>query len=151
MKKQVIKAKPKLCLCRNTNQISAQLTLKQQMNLSLPEHRAWPWRHLWNTTRRYKTTNTAHRTLPAMTLLTGRKPLMPGGRPSTYTEKLTGKICTRLAEGESLRSICNDATMPAMSTVMLWLQAHEKFSEQYARGTSKPHGMMIIVNVGAGF
>ena len=57
---------------------------------------------------------------------------MPGGRPSTYTEKLTGKICTRLAEGESLRSICKDATLPAMSTVMLWLQEHEKFSEQYA-------------------
>ncbi len=58
---------------------------------------------------------------------------MPGGRPSKYTNKLTDKICTRLAVGESLRSICKDAKMPAMSTVMLWLQEREEFSEQYAR------------------
>ncbi len=58
---------------------------------------------------------------------------MPAGRPSTYSNKLTDKICTRLAVGESLRSICKDAKIPAMSTVMLWLQEHDDFSEQYAR------------------
>ncbi len=57
------------------------------------------------------------------------------GRPSLYTEALAAKICLRLAEGESLRSICADKAMPGLSTVMGWLfdGKHEGFPEQYAR------------------
>ncbi len=57
------------------------------------------------------------------------------GRPSLYTNKLVAKICRRLAEGESLRAICADRAMPAISTVMGWLfdGNHDGFSEQYAR------------------
>ncbi len=57
------------------------------------------------------------------------------GRPSIYTEPLAAKICRRLAEGKSLRSICRDDAMPAISTVMGWLfdGEHDEFSEQYAR------------------
>ncbi len=57
------------------------------------------------------------------------------GRPSLYTEALTAEICRRLAEGESLRAICADKAMPAISTVMGWLfdDKHEGFSAQYAR------------------
>ncbi len=57
------------------------------------------------------------------------------GRPSLYTEALTARICRRLAEGESLRAICADKAMPAISTVMGWLfdGNHDGFSEQYAR------------------
>ena len=57
------------------------------------------------------------------------------GRPSLYTDKLAAKICQRLAEGESLRAICADKAMPAISTVMGWLfdGNHDGFSEQYAR------------------
>ena len=57
------------------------------------------------------------------------------GRPSLYTEALAAKICLRLAEGESLRTICADEAMPGMSTVMGWLfdDKHEGFPEQYAR------------------
>ncbi len=57
------------------------------------------------------------------------------GRPSLYTEALAAKICKRLAEGKSLRSICRDDAMPAISTVMGWLfdGDHDEFSEQYAR------------------
>ncbi len=57
------------------------------------------------------------------------------GRPSLYTEALATKICRRLAEGESLRAICADKTMPAISTVMGWLfdGNHDEFLEQYAR------------------
>ncbi len=60
-----------------------------------------------------------------------RKP----GRPSLYTEALAAKLCTRLAEGKSLRSICRDDAMPAISTVMGWLfdGDHDDFPEQYAR------------------
>ncbi len=45
------------------------------------------------------------------------------GRPSLYTEALAAKICRRLAEGETLRSICRGKAMPAISTVMGWLTA----------------------------
>ncbi len=57
------------------------------------------------------------------------------GRPSLYTEALATKICRRLAEGESLRAICADKAMPAISTVMGWLfdGNHDEFLEQYAR------------------
>lgn len=56
---------------------------------------------------------------------------MPGGRPSTYSEKITSEIIERMSEGESLRSICNDKHMPNLSTVILWKTKHEEFSQQY--------------------
>ncbi len=57
------------------------------------------------------------------------------GRPSIFTEALAAKICRRLAEGESLCTICRDEKMPAISTVMGWLfdGQHGDFSAQYAR------------------
>ncbi len=67
--------------------------------------------------------------------MTRAKPKPKKGRPSLYTEALAAKICRRLAEGESLRAICADKAMPAISTVMGWLfnGKHEDFSEQYTR------------------
>jgi hypothetical protein len=60
---------------------------------------------------------------------------MSNGRPSKYTPELAAKIIARMCEGESLRSICRDATMPVISTVMLWVATdREGFSEQYAKG-----------------
>ena len=55
------------------------------------------------------------------------------GRPSDYSEGLAAEICSRLADGRSLRSICRDDDMPHMSTVFLWLGKYPEFSEQYAR------------------
>jgi len=56
------------------------------------------------------------------------------GRPTAYTAEVAQKICTRLAEGESLRSICSDDALPAKSTVLAWAcdPAHP-FSDQYTR------------------
>lgn len=57
------------------------------------------------------------------------------GRPTKYTKKLGDEIAQRLAEGESLRSICRDKHIPSKSTVLLWVidQEHEAFSDQYRR------------------
>ncbi len=57
------------------------------------------------------------------------------GRPTRYTPEVAARICMRLSEGESLRSICNDDTMPGLRTVMRWLfdGDHEEFWQQYAR------------------
>lgn len=55
------------------------------------------------------------------------------GRPSDYSPELAVLICTRMGEGESLRSICRDDAMPALSTVFRWLAADKAFQEQYVR------------------
>lgn len=55
------------------------------------------------------------------------------GRPTIYKPKTIQNICTRLAVGESMRSICRDENMPVLATVMYWLfdGKHPEFLEQY--------------------
>lgn len=55
------------------------------------------------------------------------------GRPSDYSPAVSDQICERLADGESLRRICQDSDMPNKATVFRWLNAHEEFRDQYAR------------------
>jgi hypothetical protein len=57
---------------------------------------------------------------------------MAGGRPTKYSKELTDAICDRLANGESMRSICRDPEMPAISSIFKWLREEVEFSEQYA-------------------
>lgn len=56
-----------------------------------------------------------------------------GGRPSDYTEELAETICLRLAEGESLRSVCRDDGMPCKKTVLRWISRLPEFRAQYVR------------------
>lgn len=58
---------------------------------------------------------------------------MPVGRPSDYTPQLAIAICARVADGESLRSVCRDDAMPAKSAVFEWLREHPAFADQYAK------------------
>lgn len=58
---------------------------------------------------------------------------MSAGRPTDYNQKVADAICERLCVGESLRSICKDATMPHIATVFRWLAKDVLFSEQYTR------------------
>lgn len=56
------------------------------------------------------------------------------GRKSVYTQELSEEICSRLAEGESLRSICRDEHMPAKSNVLNWVVTDgHPFRDQYLR------------------
>ncbi len=57
------------------------------------------------------------------------------GRISTYTQELADEICNSLAEGQSLRSICNSLSMPTKTTVMRWLadDRYIVFRDQYTR------------------
>ena len=61
------------------------------------------------------------------------EPDMAGGRPTDYSTDLAYEICARIAEGESLRSICRCEGMPDAVTVRRWLAAREEFRIQYAR------------------
>lgn len=55
------------------------------------------------------------------------------GRPSRYTVETAETICEKIADGLSLRTICDDATMPDRTTVLRWLDAHPDFAAKYAR------------------
>ena len=55
------------------------------------------------------------------------------GRKSIYSEDLADRICERIADGESLRSICSDDDMPDRQSVLNWLGEHSDFSAKYAR------------------
>lgn len=57
----------------------------------------------------------------------------PVGRPSEYSETRAETICTELAKGRSLSSICNDEGMPEMCTVYTWLRKFPEFQNRYAR------------------
>jgi hypothetical protein len=56
-------------------------------------------------------------------------------RPTIFSEEITSIVCDRLASGESLRSICRDEDMPAITTIMRWLITKEpqfiEFRQQY--------------------
>lgn len=58
---------------------------------------------------------------------------MPVGRPTIYTEELATQICSRIATGESVRSIAKDDKMPNASTIHAWVLDNDSFSKQYVR------------------
>lgn len=60
------------------------------------------------------------------------------GRPTVYTPEVARHICRELADGRSLRSICDDDDMPDRSTVYDWLDADTHgFPDQYARARAR--------------
>ena len=74
------------------------------------------------------------------------------GRPSIYTPELAKTICDRMAEGESLRSICKDEDMPNRSTIFLWQLAKPEFSDQYAEARQQclEHWTHEIIDISDG-
>lgn len=59
------------------------------------------------------------------------------GRPPIYSQELADKVCERIAEGYSMRTVCAPDDMPAISTVFRWFREHPEFREQYARATEE--------------
>lgn len=55
------------------------------------------------------------------------------GRPAIFTQVLADQICERIADGDSLRTICDGTDFPNRSTVFKWLSLYPEFSDQYAR------------------
>ncbi len=56
---------------------------------------------------------------------------MTFGRPTDFTDDLSDAICSRIAGGESMRSISRDDEMPAMTTLFRWLREKDTFRQQY--------------------
>ena len=49
-----------------------------------------------------------------------------------YNRRLVDLICERIAvDGVALREICQDTSMPARSTLFIWLRRHPEFARKY--------------------
>lgn len=64
-------------------------------------------------------------------------------RPTIFTEELGLDICCRLVEGESLRAICRDESMPGERTVFTWLNKSPEFRQQYAHARELQSELML--------
>jgi len=55
------------------------------------------------------------------------------GRPTRAKAEVIDEICFRIAAGESLRSVCRDDHLPAISTVTMWIVdgTQPEFTEKY--------------------
>ena len=53
-------------------------------------------------------------------------------RPTDYTPELAAEICSKLADGLSLKAICLGDDMPDKATVYRWIAKHDEFRDLYA-------------------
>lgn len=54
-----------------------------------------------------------------------------GRKPYVYTPEIGAEILERVANGESLNKICQDAHMPTRATLWDWRQKHEELGVKY--------------------
>ncbi|MEJ2816389.1 hypothetical protein [Caulobacter sp. CCG-8] len=56
------------------------------------------------------------------------------GRPSEFSQEIADTICEGIANGDSLRAICESEDMPDRATVFRWLASprYRDFRDQYA-------------------
>ncbi len=55
------------------------------------------------------------------------------GRPSDYSDELADSICSQLADGDSMRTVCKPDHMPNKATVFKWLRTNQQFNDQYVK------------------
>jgi hypothetical protein len=60
------------------------------------------------------------------------KPKAKTGRPSLFSVALAADLCSRIAGGKSLRTVCEAEDMPDKATVFRWLGDDASFRDQYA-------------------
>lgn len=67
----------------------------------------------------------------------------PVGPPTIFTPELFLTICDRLSNGESLRSVCRDETMPDKKTVLRWIRDDDQLRIQYARAKEESADALV--------
>ena len=56
------------------------------------------------------------------------------GRPTEYSQEIADVICEEIStSNKSLKTICDDKYMPAVRTVLYWLNSNKDFLQQYTR------------------
>lgn len=70
-------------------------------------------------------------------------------RPTDYNQEVADAICERISDGESLRAICREESMPSKASVFRWLGIHKEFSDQYAKAKEEQAELFAdeIVNI----
>lgn len=66
------------------------------------------------------------------------------GAPSTYSREIAEEICWRLAQGQTLKSICMLNHMPNITTVFDWEARHGEFAQMSAR--AREHGTHVLAD-----
>lgn len=66
------------------------------------------------------------------------------GAPSTYSKETAEEICWRLAQGQTLKSICMLNHMPNITTVFDWEAKHGEFAQLSAR--AREHGTHVLAD-----
>lgn len=61
----------------------------------------------------------------------GEEPKKARGRPTIYSPEVVDELVSRMAEGQSLRSICLEDGMPRISAVVRWLTENADFKSRY--------------------
>lgn len=65
------------------------------------------------------------------------------GRPPIYSEELADRVCTRLAEGQTLNEICRADDTPSKQTVTQWvLKDVDGFADRYAQAREAGYHVM---------
>ena len=77
------------------------------------------------------------------------------GRPSKFTQELADRLCEQLAEGMSMRKVCEAEDMPEKRTIFRWLRTNEEFCHQYEKAKaeaadSMTDEMLDIADEGSG-
>jgi len=67
----------------------------------------------------------------------------PVGRPSDYTQELADDLCRQFALGHSMRKVCVNEDMPAMTTIFRWLRTKEEFKQQYETAKDEAADLMV--------
>jgi hypothetical protein len=68
---------------------------------------------------------------------------MPAGRPSEFSQAIADEICSQLADGTSLRTVCLGDDMPSKATVFKWLRTYPEFLSQYARAKEESADALV--------
>lgn len=71
------------------------------------------------------------------------KPGAKIGRPSMYSESLVARICSELACGKSLRTVCKGEGMPSTDTIFQWIHRRPDFAERYARAKQESADALV--------
>jgi hypothetical protein len=55
------------------------------------------------------------------------------GQPGDYIDGIAMRVCELLADGKSLREVCERDDMPSRSTILRWLASRPSFAAAYAQ------------------
>lgn len=65
------------------------------------------------------------------------------GRPSIFDQAIADEFCANIAAGESMRTACKPAHMPARATIFNWLRTNQDFLDQYTRAKVESADAML--------